>query len=65
MLKIKDYLIDKDQVLYIAKNQGEDPKIEVVFITGKCISIYFEDEEIRDKEFEKRLKALKDSDINE
>ena len=58
MLKIKDYLIDKDQVLYIAKNQGEDPKIEVVFITGKCISIYFEDEEIRDKEFEKLLEKV-------
>lgn len=58
MLKIKDYLIDKDQVLYIAKNQGEDPKIEVGFITGKCISIYFKDEETRDKEFEKLVEKV-------
>ena len=58
MLKIKDYLIDKDQVLYIAKNQGEDPQIEVMFITGKCIVICFEDEKTRDKEFEKLVEKL-------
>lgn len=58
MLKIKDYLIDKDQVLYIAKNQGEDPQIEVTFITGKCIGICFEDEKTRDKEFEKLIEKV-------
>lgn len=58
MLKIKNCLIDKDQVLYITKNQGEDPQIEVAFITGKCIGICFKDEETRDKEFEKLLEKV-------
>ena len=60
MLKIKDYLIDKDEILYITKNhyQGENPQIEVGFITGKCIGIYFKDEETRDKEFEKLVEKV-------
>lgn len=58
MLKIKDCLIDKDQVLYITKNQRENPLIEVTFITGKCIGICFEDEKTRDKEFEKLLEKV-------
>ena len=62
MLKIKDYLITKDEILYITKNhfQGKNPQIEVGFINGKCISIYFRDEEIRDKEFEKLIEESRE-----
>lgn len=60
MLKIKDYLITKDEILYITKKhyQGENLQIEVGFINGKCISIYFQDEEIRNKEFEKLIEKV-------
>lgn len=60
MLKIKDYLITKDEILYITKKHysGENPQIEVGFINGKCINIYFRDEEIRDKEFEKLIEKV-------
>ena len=49
MLKIKDYLIVKNEILYITKNyyQGKNPQIDVEFINGKCISIYFRDDETR------------------
>lgn len=60
MLKIKDCLITKDEILYITKKHysGENSQIEVGFINGKCINIYFRDEEIRDKEFEKLVEKV-------
>lgn len=64
MLKIKDYLIVKDEILYITKNhsQGENPQIEVGLINGKCISICFKDEKMRDKEFEKLIEENRESE---
>lgn len=55
MLKINDYLIAKNEILYITKKHysGENPKIEVGFINGKCIIIYFKDAEKMDEDFEK------------
>lgn len=60
MLKIKDYLIVKNEILYITKNyyQGKKPQIDVEFKNGKCISIYFRDEEIRNEEFEKLVEKV-------
>lgn len=60
MLKIKDYLIDKNEILYITKNHyhGENPQIEVGLINGKCISIYFINVETRDEEFNKIIEKV-------
>ncbi len=62
MLKIKDYLIAENEILYITKNhyQGENPQIEVGFINGKCISIYFIDVETRNEQFEKLIKKAEE-----
>lgn len=61
MLKIKDYLITKNEILYITKNHysGENPQIEVGFINGKCINIYFKDAKKMNEEFEKITEDLK------
>lgn len=62
MLKIKDYLIVKNEILYITKNhyQGYKPQIDVEFKNGKCISIYFEDVEMRNEEFKKLIEKVEE-----
>lgn len=62
MLKIKDYLIVKNEILYITKNHyfGENPQIEVGFINGKCINIYFKDEKNMDEEFKKLIEESRE-----
>lgn len=59
MLKIKNYLIVKNEIIYIAKNyySGENPQIEVGLINGKCIHIYFENVKYLNEEFEKLIEG--------